>query len=125
MAPTSFMRDAIIVGGGPGGLHVAARLAARGHDVAVVEEHTAVGEPVHCTGILADEVFTELNLPRSSILNPLPAARFHSPSGLDVNYQPSAPEAMVIDRGAFDRTLANVATGAGAALLRGVRVTSM
>lgn len=125
MAPTPSMRDAIIVGGGPGGLHVAARLAASGHQVAVLEEHEAFGEPAHCTGILADEVFSELDLPRTAILNPLPAARFHSPSGLDVSYRPDVPEAMVIDRVTFDRTLAEIATGAGAQLMRGVRVTSM
>lgn len=123
--PPPSMHDAIIVGGGPGGLHVAARLAAGGHHVSVLEEHEAVGDPVHCTGILADEVFAELNLPRTAVLNPLPAARFHSPSGLDVSYSPAVPEAMVIDRPAFDRTLAEMATGAGAELMRGVRVTSI
>jgi digeranylgeranylglycerophospholipid reductase len=125
MAATPSMHDAIIVGGGPGGLHVAARLAASGHHVSVLEEHDAFGDPVHCTGILADEVFAEFNLPRAAVLNPLPAARFHSPSGLDVSYSPATPEAMVIDRRVFDRTLAAAATGAGAELMRGVRVTSI
>ncbi len=119
------MRDAIIVGGGPGGLHAAARLAAAGHDVAVVEEHDAVGDPVHCTGILAEEVFSELRLPRTAVLNPLPAARFHSPSGLDVHYAPDVPQAMVIDRREFDRDLADGASAAGAHVMRGARVASI
>ena len=108
------MHDAIVVGGGPGGLYGASKLAAAGYSVVLFEEHEVSGEPVHCTGILGDEVFAELDLPRTAILNPLPAARFHSPSGLDVSYRPASPEAMVIDRVAFDRALADIATRAGA-----------
>jgi len=51
------MHDIAIVGGGPGGLYAASRLASRGFDVVVFEEHPAAGEPVHCTGVLASEAF--------------------------------------------------------------------
>src|ERR1043166_116753 len=118
------MHDVTIVGGGPGGLCAAAHLARLGHDVALLEEHSSFGDPVHCTGVLAADAFDELNLSRGAILNALPTARFHSPSGLDISYTPPQPEAVVIDRLAFDAILSSAAERAGATLMRGSRVMS-
>lgn len=117
------MHDVTIVGGGPGGLATAARLAAAGHAVTLVEEHTGFGDPVHCTGVLAEDAFEELGISRSVALNPLSTARFHSPSGLDIQYTSPATEAVVIDRLAFDQRLAAAAADAGATLLTGARAT--
>lgn len=122
MAPIR-MHDVTIVGGGPGGLATAARLAGAGHSVTLVEEHPGFGDPVHCTGVLADDAFEELGVPRSVVLNPLSTARFHSPSGLDISYTSPSTEAVVIDRVAFDQRLAVAAADAGATLLTGARAT--
>jgi digeranylgeranylglycerophospholipid reductase len=117
--------DVIIVGGGPGGLTAATCLAREGFDVVVLEEHSEVGVPVHCTGVLAHEAVAELDLPRESILNPLSTARFFSPSGRDISYTTPTTEALVIDRATFDRRLARDARSAGATLTLGSRVTSV
>ncbi len=119
------MHDVVIIGGGPGGLHAAAKLARDGFDVAVLEEHAEIGQPPHCTGILGDEVFEELGLPRDAVLNPLPAVRFHSPGGLELSWTPDRLEAVVVDRVRFDGMLATRAVAAGAALIRGARATGL
>ena len=114
--------DVLIVGGGPAGLYAAARLARAGFHVVVCEEHRTVGDPVHCTGILAAESFDEFDLPREATLNALTTANFVSPSGIGVSYTALTPMATVIDRPAFDRALAQRAEQAGAELWAGLRV---
>ncbi len=119
------MHDVIVIGAGPAGLHAARLLSERGLDVIVLEEHEAVGRPVHCTGILAREAFDEFGLARDTILNPLTAARFVSPRGRDFIYRPGNVEAVVVDRVMFDARLAERAVGAGARILCGARVRTL
>jgi geranylgeranyl reductase family protein len=117
--------DALVVGGGPGGLYAAWRLAHDGFSVVVCEEHDAIGVPVHCTGVLGADSFEEFALPRETVLNPLPTIRFVSPAGLELRYTPHEVQAVVIDRGRFDRTLADWARLSGAELRVNARVTSL
>jgi digeranylgeranylglycerophospholipid reductase len=117
--------DVLIVGGGPGGLFMAARLAQRGVRTLVCEEHAGVGDPVHCTGVLSAESFTRFDLPDSATLNQLTSVRFLSPGGIPVDYTTPAPLATVIDRPVFDRALADRAVAAGAQLRVGARVTAL
>src|SRR6476646_4308440 len=94
--------DVVIVGGGFGGLFLASRLASEGFRTLVCEEHSAIGEPVHCTGVLAADSFKEFNLPTGCTLNELTTARFVSPSRIVVEYTTPTSVATVIDRFAFD-----------------------
>jgi geranylgeranyl reductase family protein len=117
--------DVLVIGGGPGGLYSAERLARGGFRVTVCEEHATVGDPVHCTGILASESFDEFDLPRETRLNDLSLARFVSPTGIPVEYSTPVPLASLIDRGAFDRALADRAVRAGVDLCLGRRIVSL
>jgi NAD(P)-dependent dehydrogenase (short-subunit alcohol dehydrogenase family) len=107
------MLDVAIVGGGPGGLSAARRLAADGWTVTVFEEHDQVGTPVHCTGVLAEDVIASMKLPAEAVLNPLSTVRFVAPAGHSFDYTTASTEAVVIDREAFDSTLARNAEKAG------------
>jgi len=115
--------DGVVIGAGPAGLQVARQLATRGLRVAVLEEHQVVGDPVHCTGVLAREAFDEFSLSTESILNELTTARFFSPSGQDIVYRTRVVEAVVVDRALFDGSLADETVRAGAELIRGARVS--
>jgi digeranylgeranylglycerophospholipid reductase len=119
------MHDVVIIGGGPAGLCAAARLATAGFHTALLEEHGSVGEPVHCTGVLAAAAFDEFTLPRRSLLNQLTTARFRSPAGHEVTYSGERVEAVVIDRRVFDQDLLERATAAGVDIERGARVRSV
>ena len=117
--------DVLIVGGGPGGLFMAARLAGRGVRTVVCEEHARVGDPVHCTGVLSSDSFSRFDLPTNATLNHLTDVRFVSPGGIPVDYATPSPIATVIDRPAFDRALAERAAAAGADIRSGARVVAL
>jgi len=119
------MLDVAVIGGGPGGLHAATLLSSAGFDVTLFEEHKEIGQPVHCTGVLADDAFREFNLSRVSILNTLSTARFVSPAGFQISYTTPSIEAHVVDRRLLDRTIAQQATDAGSRLYAGRRVRNL
>ena len=119
------MHDAVVIGAGPAGLYASLRLAQSGLRVALLEEHQVIGDPVHCTGILAREAFDQFDLPPDVVLNELKTARFISPSGLDIVYRTRAIEAVAIDREAFDIGLATRACQAGVEIHHESRVTAV
>jgi geranylgeranyl reductase family protein len=100
-------------------------LAVSGWSVTVFEEHPDIGTPVHCTGVLAEDVIGAMNLPAEAVLNPLSTVRFIAPAGHSFDYTTTTTEAVVIDRAAFDAALGRRAECAGASVVRGRRVSSI
>ncbi|MBN1570161.1 MAG: NAD(P)/FAD-dependent oxidoreductase [Acidobacteria bacterium] len=119
------MNDVIIIGGGPVGLHAARCLARDGFEVDVLEEHWSAGEPVHCTGILAPEVFREFSVPADVTLNELRKVRFHSPRGSVVHFETETVEAVMVDRRSFDGNLKTMACDCGARMHHGSRAVKI
>lgn len=116
------MRDVIVVGGGPAGLWLASGLARAGLDVVLFDERSQIGRRKICTGIIGVEAFQRFELPRQSILNEIQRLRFFSPKGRRLDYAHRDVLAYVVDRSAFDRSLAELAESSGAELRSSVLV---
>jgi geranylgeranyl reductase family protein len=113
------MIDVAVIGGGPAGLLAATRLARSGLDVILLEEHGEIGTPTHCTGIVSDEMGELAKIPESLVLGRPTVARLQGPDDARCEVpwnHAEREELLVIDRGAFDRSLAEQAVAAGAVL---------
>lgn len=106
--------DVLVIGAGPAGSTAAERLATAGYDVAVLEEHAVIGEPVDCTGVVGAEAFEAFDLPREIVVGSVDAITIHSPGGIPTTCQRADPLAYIVDRAELDRTLAGRARDAGA-----------
>jgi digeranylgeranylglycerophospholipid reductase len=116
------MLDVIVVGAGPAGLYSALLLAEEGFDVAVLEEHEGIGAPIHCTGVVSDEISDLFKVPESIVLNRPRVCRVVAPSGRAVSFAANGERIAVIDRAQFDLELSSAARQAGVEIRTGFRV---
>lgn len=114
--------DVAVVGAGPAGSMAAYTAAREGCSVLLIEEHTQVGKPLHCTGKLTVHAFQDFDLPRETILNSVRAAVLHSPSNLQLHIRRKQVDSHIIDRALLDQRLAERAVSAGAELTLKTRV---
>lgn len=108
------MYDAIIVGAGPAGSRVAGQLAEYGHRILVIERKPEPGGKLACTGIISRECVEAFGIDPGVILREVNSARLYSPSGELVHVRRQETQACIVDRDAFDKSLADRAKKAGA-----------
>ncbi len=91
----------LIIGAGPIGCY-AASLLAEEHEIIVVEEHSSVGLPVQCTGIVTSEILNFIPKNNKSIINRISKVRIISPndSVLNLTFEKSD---IILDRTLFDK----------------------
>jgi len=117
------MYSVAVVGAGPAGLTVATNAQIAGWDAIVIEEHSQIGKPVHCTGIISKSGVEELGLDISDItVNAIRGARIFSPNKVEIKVQKSSTAAYVIERDQLDKKLAKDAIKAGVKIKTNTRL---
>lgn len=103
----------IISGGGPIGNYLASNL--RECSVQIMEEHSEIGKPVQCTGLVHPRV-VELANAKESVLNTIKGLRLFFPGGRVIEIKTDEAKAVVIDRCRFDNICCDSAKRAGAVI---------
>lgn len=110
-----------IVGGGPVGCFLGYLLAKEGKKVSIYEEHSCIGRPIQCTGIVTKELDKIVKFKKDFVVNRLNKAEIFSYN----NQTQIKVEEYVIDRSKFDQYLADLAVKKGAKLLLNTKVTEI
>jgi digeranylgeranylglycerophospholipid reductase len=117
--------DVVVVGAGPIGGLAARQLARKNLSVLLLEEHSEVGRPVHCAGLIGIEGLKNNGvIPQPDvILHRVHRSIFHAPSGTQLVFDKGEPHAFVLNRDRLDQQIADEAVRAGANLQVETRVT--
>jgi geranylgeranyl reductase family protein len=117
--------DIIVGGAGPTGSIVAEAVAKEGYKVLMLEEHTEIGLPEHCTGKMSINALEALKLKPRSILQRVKGATCFAPNMKSFTVRRNSFQANILDRYKFDKDLALKATKAGVLLFTEARVTNV
>ncbi|MDQ1280252.1 MAG: NAD(P)/FAD-dependent oxidoreductase [Thermoproteota archaeon] len=115
--------DVTIIGAGPVGSTAAKVLADNGFNILILEEHSIIGSPQHCTGKISAEALRELDLEPVGILQEIRGATFYSPSLESFTIKSNTTQAYILDRRVFDTWLSERCVKAGASLITNARAT--
>lgn len=103
--------DVVIVGAGPSGCRTAEIVAKKGYDVLVLEEHSSIGKPAQCTGLVSSKIG---KIPKEVIVNRIKKAKFcFGKYNFEIK---SKKPVYVIDREKYDKFRAAKARKVGAKL---------
>jgi len=115
--------DVVVVGGGPSGLSASWSAASRGVEVVVLEEHAEIGRPRHCAGLVSGEGLRLIGMPCKSeyVENKVWKALVVA-DGFYVELKKLGEPVYVLNREAFDKSMADRAASRGAEVLLKKRV---
>lgn len=102
------MFDVIVVGAGPAGCRCAELIAKQNYKVLVIEEHSSIGKPVQCAGLVSEKIG---KLEKNIVINKIKRARFYCDS--EFFEIKNKKDVYVIDRGKFDKSVAEKAKKSG------------
>ncbi|MFC1992409.1 NAD(P)/FAD-dependent oxidoreductase [Chloroflexota bacterium] len=114
--------DVIVIGAGPIGSYAAYKLADMGYGVVVLDRKKKPGEKVCCTGIVGQECVSSFHIKDSVILRKANSARLFSPSGKLLRLWRQETQAYILDRTAFDISMASRAQDKGVEYISGCLV---
>ena len=116
--------DVLIIGAGPAGGSAAWHCAQNGLKTLVVEEHQAVGEPVHCGECLSQVACDRMGwkLPDEAIAMPVKGVRVIFPGDKTTRL---TEEGYVLEKHKFEQWIIKQAQTAGVELALGKKVTAL
>ena len=110
------MYHVVIIGAGPVGGRLATELSLRGIKTLMIEEHSEIGRPFQCAGLVNPPAMQAVGL-EDSILQNINGALIHSPSGIQVPVgNEETIRTHVVCRKKFDQGVVRQAMEAGAHL---------
>ncbi len=98
------------------GAATARDIAAAGFRVLLIEEHAAVGEPLHCSGLITPRTLELAGLQSDMVLNEFGGAFVNLASGTRFSIGGAGPYAVAVDRVRLDREIVAQAQEQGADL---------
>ena len=108
--------DVIIVGAGPVGGYLGKRFREHGASVLILEEHSEIGRPFQCAGLVNPEAMEKVAA-YDTVLTRIWGARMHSPSGISIEIgQSERVRTWSVCRKLFDENVVRQALDIGADL---------
>ncbi len=114
--------DVIVVGGGSAGLNTAINCSKAGLRAAVIEEHSKIGFPRHCSGLYSTRFLSLMEVKEEFYEHEVSGAKFHSPSGKIIELMRKEKVAFVINRERLDDFLGKRAKDCGVNVISNSKV---
>ena len=115
--------DVIVVGAGSAGLNTAINCSKAGLRVVVIEEHSKIGSPRHCSGLYSTRFLSLMDVKEDFYEHEVRGAKFHSPSGKVAELMRKERVAFIINRELLDDYLGKRAKESGVDVISNTKVS--